>query len=365
MKQGPPIPRLGPREMMLTTVAIMSSKIFLGFPRVLIERDAQAAWLAALLTPLPAILGLTLLTAVMADFPGQPLTAVIRQVFPVPLALVALLFTWLYLLGLDGVLIRDFAEAALVTTLPEASTIVLLFLLLGIVGYSLYQGIEPLSRIAALFFWPLVLGLLAIYGLGAHSGSLLNLTPVFGAGPLPILRDGFLFSSAYIGLYFLLVFAPGLGAIERTRKIGLDALVWSGVIIAGAEAVSVLVFGYPVAAEFTMPLFQVARTIFFGRFFQRIEAVFTFTWMVSGGITVMGASWLILQMACEILRVEDRRPLVLPILALLFAVALLPRSFQSALRLDATARLFGAVVVLGLPVLLWLAWLWRRRRAKQ
>jgi spore germination protein KB len=255
---------------------------------------------------------------------------------------------------------RTFAGGAAIGLLPEIPIEILLIALIAASAYSAWAGLESLARASTFFLAPTVISLLIVIATSLRDLDVRNLLPFWGSGPAEVATGGL----RLIGLWGI---TPAFAALKTyvRREEDLSKGVMWGLLAAGvtlaATVVSVLLFfPFPSGARLTHPLGTVARSVYLGRYFQRIEAVFVFTWFFASAIQAGFAYFVVLAFLAQMSGTHTYRPFLPAVAAITFAIGALPTSLLRAAQLLGT--LFFDSVGIALVPLGWVLYAVARLR---
>ncbi|HEX9063326.1 MAG TPA: GerAB/ArcD/ProY family transporter, partial [Clostridia bacterium] len=140
-------------------------------------------------------------------------------------------------------------------------------------------------------------------------------------------------------------------------------LVISGVIYVTSFLVMLMTFSYTSLQELTSPLYAIARLIKYGPFYQRLDTIFLFLWCMASFITVSVLFYSAVSVYCKIFKLQDARPVVVPMSILLFAAAMAPRDFSNIVYTSVQQlRESGWIVFYGLPLIALIIAMIRRKK---
>ncbi|MGE5599564.1 MAG: GerAB/ArcD/ProY family transporter [Bacteroidota bacterium] len=325
---------LGHRETIALLIIAIASRLFLGLPRIMATVGGTAGWLVVTIAFGAALLGFLLLDLLLARFPGDDLLGIARRIVG-PFAPAVGLILFLFLLATVSLVTREFAEIFIVGILPRTPIGVVGGLLLVLLVFASYMGLETISRLAILYAPYLLLFLSLIYVLVLPNASLLNLAPLWGSGLSRMALPGLARSAVFAEIVLLGFFAPQLRETRRRRTVGFLSLVGSYLIFLVTTLVYSMVFDYPGTTGIFFPVFQMARLISIVEFIQRIEAVFIFIWFFSAVIGMAAVFFTAAYIYARTFGLATHRPLLFPLAVVVYGLSLLPGSFSTAVRLDA------------------------------
>ncbi len=352
--------KLGYSEAFAMTVVFLGTKVFLGYPRIMVQFGSTAGWLIILVNLAVAVVMWLVISSLLARYPGKSIMTVNELVLGPVLGFGVNGIIFVYTTVSSSINLRLFSEAVILTALPEApiSSLAFLFILPAWVGA--YLGLESLSRSSHIAF-PFVLAgviivLLALYPYWNWK----QLLPILGEGVMPILKYGILGVTNFTEIFLLAYFAPYFAfRPQQLRYVGLFCLIFIALIFIAVVIVYIMVFPIPTATETLAPFYQLSRTIFLGRYFQRVESLFILYWTfiaflrLSLGILV---SAILLQ---DTLKLPYYRPLLPALCILVFSLALTPVSVIQSVEIEKIRILFGSLFTLVFPCGVWLVALLR------
>ncbi|HEX9060289.1 MAG TPA: GerAB/ArcD/ProY family transporter, partial [Clostridia bacterium] len=164
--------------------------------------------------------------------------------------------------------------------------------------------------------------------------------------------QGIFRSSAYDEVVILAFIINSVHGLKNFKKAGLVSLILSGVIISTTVLCDLMAFAYTQGSENLSDLFQLSRIIYYNRFFQRVEAIFLFIWVIASIVTVATAFYISISIYCKAFRISNHRPLILPGIFLTFMVALLPENLNETVEKNILfIREYSIFVVYLIPIL--------------
>ena len=181
-----------------------------------------------------------------------------------------------YLLSTAFITINEFSEDVKNVLFEDNSmqTVNIFFILA--ISIAAYFGIKSIVRISSILFPILIIGLIAIFFSLLNDINLLNLFPILGSGAKNIFINGLNHAGRYNSLFLLFIFAP---KITNLKKSGVLSLLSTTTIILFVVFLIFSIIPYPEISENYFAFFEITRMISFGRFFQRVEVIFTFIWL--------------------------------------------------------------------------------------
>jgi len=342
---------------------VLITKIFYTSPMIIIKSLGTAAWYGTLISCAAALLFFFVLTKLMQRFPQQDLYQIYEEVTGKIIGKIFILLFSLYLLYYASINLREFVAILKVYSMPFSPPSLLIFAFLLIVVAMAYVGLEGIARVSYVFFFPIMGSLLVLLLLAIPSYDFNYLQPLFGHGLRKTVEVGLTRSSAYNEIVFLAVFIRSIHGITLFKKVGLYSLILTGVTFSVCLACILAAFQYTVGSEHLSGMYQLSRVIYFSRFFQRIEAIFLFIWVISSVINVSLAFYLSLSAYCRAFQLENHRPLIIPFGILTFMIAFFPKHIADIIEIHVKfVRSYSSFILILIPVMVWVIALIRGKK---
>lgn len=315
-------------------VNLISTQIFLGFPRIMAETAGPASWILILYVTGLALICFTIIARLYSGFEGMDLIDIGQYFGGSPGRVIVGSILLAYLLFIISLVLREFAEDMKAIALPVSpvSYVILYFMAGMIVGA--YLGIEAIVRFCAIVVPIIIFGFLFIMLGVMPFYDLTSLLPIFGNGLETIFGSGSLRLSIYSAVALLFLLPPFIKTQKNLKKVGYLSIGISAVLFLISAVVYLIVFAYPTALEGFIPIYQLARLIDFGRFFERVESVFVLIWAASALIYLSAGFFFIVYVFKKTFKLEYYRPLIIPFAILIFALSFLPPNLMVTVELE-------------------------------
>lgn len=346
--------RITPWQVTLLLVTIGAGEESTVVNRLLTPLAGRDLWISVLLAVPATLAGVAGVLALARRFPGQDLATILRRLlgpaaYPLGVAYVLLFLASAAQAG------SEFAALSHIVY-PATPTPAFLAPLFLAALYGMLLGIEVMGRVNTAFLLlvdiPLGLLLAAVFVGQQHLGYVL---PILANGLRPVLSGAQLVLGTWGQFVLLLVYLPLTGRPEAAGSAAQWGALMLAVMALGHNLGPVLVFGEAVT-RFTWPTLMEVRVVEVGRLIQRLDVVAIWLWVHSYWLQIaifVDAAALTL---AGLFRLRSHRPLLVPLAAFSFGLALLVPDQAASMRirwiLNAWAFLAAGFV---LPPLL-LAW---------
>lgn len=313
---------------------LINTQIFLNFPRFMAESAGTAGWILALFVSVVVLIGFIVISKLYEPFKGKDLLEVAEKAFGGAGRVVVGILVTAYLVFIISVVLREFSEDMKTISLNESPiSFVTLFFLSGMILGS-YFGIEGIVRLGAIAVPVISIGYYFIIAAVSWHFDFDNIFPLMGNGPSEIFIKGLAKVSIFSALHLLFFIAPFLKNEKCFKKVGFLTIILTGINFVAGSFVYLVVFPYPTALENFLPIYQLAKLINYGRFFQRVESVFVFIWGTAALIYLSAGFFFIVHIFKITFRLKYYKPLIIPFAILVFNISLLPSSLMQSIELE-------------------------------
>ncbi|OIJ11467.1 hypothetical protein BKP37_15625 [Anaerobacillus alkalilacustris] len=288
---------------------------------------AKDVWIAILLGLLGGLLLYSLYYFLYKNYPDVPFTSYSKELLGPYISLPINLYFVLYLLYIATRNLRDFGDLLLTAVLTETPLFIVNLLMAVSVMYIIYLGIEVIARSSEIFFFTVMLFGLTSVTLLYFSGDiqLMNLLPVLEDGWGPVLKTVFpttiIFPFGEIVAFTILL--PYLNKREQALKVGIGALILSGLILVVNNTMFIAVLGVDIAQRTTFPLITVISVINIADFLQRLDAIVVLTLIKGGFFKLSIYIYAALVGIADIFKLASHKKLLYPITGLILLSSLM------------------------------------------
>lgn len=341
---------------LLISNSILASMILVA-PALLCAEAGQDAWLSVLISGVVGLLIGVLIVSLGLRFPKKNLVEYsIELLGPWFGRLVCIVFA-LFFLHLNAYLVCSFSVMLITETMPDTPLIVLNALLVILVAYGVYLGLEVFSRVNEIIFPLFIIVFIIIFALAAPGMDFEQVKPYL-TYPFPrILWGSFILTAFYAEGAILLMLIPSLRPPEDAKKISLPVSVLLLVIMLMDVVGLIALFGAPETSRMVFPTFELAKTVSLGRFLERIESLVVGIWVGSVSLKIMSFYYVSVLIFAEVGNLKDYRPLVMPYGIILVVLSLIGWCDTNQVRLFLSHYypLLTIAVVIGIMILLYVA----------
>jgi spore germination protein KB len=356
------------REAASIGILFVITKIFLPFQRSLAEIGGTAAWIIALIAVALCPLTWWAIRGILNNATeGSTLIEATEEIWGPLLGTLLNLAYFCFFFMITFLVLREFSELLSSDVLPRTPMNVILVSLLIPIAVVAHSGIEALGR----FCW-LTVGLIVVSVMIVLIGGLLThsepnaLSPFWGKGKSQVLTMGIVKSSLFSEMLVFGFLLPRMRTTQQWGRAAWWCIAISSITIFSTTIVYLFVFPYPTAIRLNVPMFEVSRLIFFGRWIQRLESLFLISWLICAVMKLAIGLYCSAATMSQMLRLPRVQPLIFPLAILIYVFALLPDSETMAVAWDGKLlRTYGSLFSIGLPMITWLFAIVRRKKRQQ
>jgi len=355
--------KFGYHEAISVMVITIVINAFFTSPAILVGLVGTTGWYMTLISMLTSMFAFMFLYLLLKRFPNKNIMQISDVVLGKWGSSVFLLLFGGFLLWTASINIREFTEVLKVYVLPRTPpSFIMIMFLITVVVFS-FLGLETIVRFAKFIIYILGAGLILVILLSSQNFEMKNLFPILGYGLSNTLIHGLLRSSFYGEIVIIGVIASSLQGYKEIKRIGFSSLFLSGFITSLCLMVFTFVFPYNVGQELTSPMYEMAALINYGGFMQRMEPLFLFLWNFGSFIEISFILYTSLMIYCHIFRIDDKRPVILPMVTTLYSLSLIPKSIiEVTSGLVQTMRSWGWLFYYIPPVIILIIALIRKKK---
>ncbi|MDR6225210.1 GerAB/ArcD/ProY family transporter [Desmospora profundinema] len=320
------------------------------------EKDA---WLAILIGMTAGLVLFLIYERLFRYYPDLPLTGFLQKILGKPLGWVFGLAYVLYFIYIGSRVLRDFIDLLITTEYGLTPELVIGTMMILTMIYVLMMGIEVLARLGEIHLIIMImLGLVANFFIHVTELVEINrLLPVLEEGWKPVLETAFPLTMTFpFGemIVFTMLF-PYLNRPKKLKRIGLGAMVASGLILAYTIAINIAVLGADVAARSPFPLMGTVGRIIIAEVIQNLDVVALWTLIIGGFFKISLFFYVAVLGVTDLFNIKRHQSIVIPIgIILLISSLIIAENFAAHIEegLEVVPKYLHLPFQVGIPVLL-------------
>ena len=184
-----------------------------------------------------------------------------------------------YLLFASALLIRRFASLLKIIYFKDAATwtIIACFILVALITLKL--GTSNIIKANTLIMPTILITIFIIFISSINKFDFASVFPILGYGAKNTFLNGFENIYAFTGLIYLYLIGPSLKNVKDYTRVGVTSIIFSALYLILSVASIQMLFPFISNDSEPLSMYLSTRTIEFGQFFQRSDAIFMFIWI--------------------------------------------------------------------------------------
>jgi len=173
-------------------------------------------------------------------------------------------------------------------------------------AYSLFKGINAVSRTSLLLFY-VVIFIIVFIILGISGGvELENLKPAFTSDPSSIIHGSLLLVAYNVLPLFLLLILPKNILTDYSSKKSLIFYFLAMISIVNAAFMTIGIFGYELSLLYEYPEFHLLKKVQIGDFIDRVESILSMEWILALFVLIMVAIYYVSRTFEQIFKAKEK-----------------------------------------------------------
>lgn len=323
------IEKIGKFEVIALFITIISNNIIINIPTIIINFSGTGAWLNLIFIAFICLIFIFFICKFFEPFIGSDILDVSEFLGGKFLkTIVAFLYIALFMF-FSALCIRYFANSLKFIYFNAMPLAFLILLLLIPIVIANKHGLKAISGTNLIFVPIAIFSIVILFFTASRDFVWERLFPALGYGA----KETFLsqitniFAFNVVGyLYFL---KPHLKSETDFKKISITAVVLCGLFLILSVISLLMTFAFISQTDETISIYLLTRLISFGRFFQRVDAIFIFIWVLAILSFLSLNLFIVAQIIKKALNLKSSEELIYPISALLFGGGLTFKSLTA------------------------------------
>ncbi|WP_338786999.1 GerAB/ArcD/ProY family transporter [Metabacillus sp. FJAT-53654] len=253
----------------------------------------QDAWLVILTAMLGGLILMFVYTKLASYYPDETLLQMLPKIIGKYLTYPFIFLYIIYFTYLASRACRDFAELLAATILVDTPLVFVIGSFMGLMIYCLRGGVETFGRMGEVVFPVYIFSLFVIWILllSVEEFNINNLTPIFGNGFTPIIKEVFptVLTFPFGESIIIMMFFPFLNNKEHLKKIGMAIVLTTGVLMTLNLIMILAVLGPEIYNHVFFPLLSATRLVSIADFLERFDALIIL--MMVAGVFFKVGGW--------------------------------------------------------------------------
>ena len=316
------IQKIGKLEAAGIIIMIMINQIIINFPNSIITTTGSAAWINVIYISIIAIIFCLLICKLFNPFPASDILDVSEFLGGKFLKTIIGSIYIIFFVFLAGTFLKYMANSLELIYFEQTPIVFLLLLFLIPVVIVGKLGIKSISQVNLIFMPILLISIVITLFSTVKNFIPQRIYPIMGFGADKTFIYGLSNIFAFSGFSYVYFLIPILKNPEDFKKIAVGSIIVSAIYLFLSVICLLMSFPFIAFTDEMLSVYLLARMIEFGRFFQRIDAIFVFIWILSTLSFLAFTSNLITSIFKKLTSIKNSREMTYSFAALIFSVAL-------------------------------------------
>lgn len=301
----------------LVMIATIGDSI-LVLPTIVAHVSKQDAWIPGIIGLLLGLAAVYLFSLAGKLYPHLSLVQSIKKIFGRGLGTFIASMFLIYPFLTGAAMLRELGDFLIMEMMQDTPIEAMQILFIGIVIMAVRLGIEVIGRTAEMFLPWIILFFLILTILISPQSNIEYVQPILENGINPIISATIpSFSFPYLELVIFLMITPYVKQRRKIKKAFLQGTLLGGIVIIITIFVCLLVLGPDQTGRILYPTYSLARMISIGGFFERVEAMLAFMWLLTIFTKITLNFYIFTLGLSQVLNLKEYRMLTFPTAILL------------------------------------------------
>jgi len=332
---------------------IIIHEIVLNIPKKIIDKTGSSSWLNIIFITIITIIIVCIISKCFKQFKNFDILDISNFLGGKLLKnIIGISFLTLFFLSALIVLKNTTGILQLIYFENTPITYITLFFIICIIVANTFS-IKVIAKTNLLILPLLIISIFVILISSIKNFVPQLIFPILGYGAEQTFINGLTNLFAFSGIGYLLFLNPLLNKTSDFKKISLISVILSGLCLFFSilSLIFSVIFILKSGEEF--PIYLLSRSIEFGRFVQRVDAIFIFIWTLSSIVFLSINIFFCIQIFRKITNIEDTKTINYTMGLLLLAISIIPSSFSVLINyLEAIYQVISLILIFFLSLIL-------------
>lgn len=314
--------KVTPRQIAWLVVTIRTSVVMVTIASIGAGMGRNA-WIAEGIAVALMIMMAWVMITLCSRFPNKSLIEICQAILGKYLGkILGIAILWFFLF-VSATLLRETAEFLKANFYEETPLIVLISAFIIVTAYAARMGLETIARVNDVFFFLIVLMYGVMWVFLFKDVDFANLFPlVKETGFFNLLLGGVMTAPGFMLIVAIGMIFPYINQQKRVFKMVVLGLLVKGFIIINMVIFSIAILGPELLDVVNFPGLFLSKSIQVAEFIENIDALFMFIWIMATFIKLALFYYCLVLGTGQVFNLEGVNLLVVPIGALIIAVAM-------------------------------------------
>ena len=315
--------KIGKKEAIYFVLILIINQIILNLPKTIIKETSTGTFVNLLVVGTIAFIIALLISAFFKRFQNSDIIDVSEYLGGKILkTIIGLAYIIFFSLLICTVLLK-FISIIKVIYFPKAPHIYVFLFFLATIGLANFLGKRSILKTNALIVPIIIFSLIVIlFGISGHI-NINRLFPILGKDLKSTFVTGLSNIHAFNTITYLMFLMPLLKEKKDFKKVTIISMLLYILFFIFITTTLILTFPFITESEEIMSVYLLVRVLEFGAFFQRMDALFIFLWILSALSYLSINLMLILNIFSKLTKISNPKQMSFCFSSILFAIALL------------------------------------------
>ncbi len=337
--------KIGNLEAIALVLIVVIAHIISNLPKGIISSTSSGAIINVVFVSIIALGIVFLISELLKKFPNLDILDISKFLGGKALkAIIGILF-FSYFIFTISILLRSFSEGLKIIFFPRTPTPVIMILFLLAVVIANRLGFQAIAR-SNLFIMPIILfTILFIFFANLQNFTFQGMTPLFGEGIESTFFAGLANLFAFGGISYLYFLPPYLKDEKSQNKIALTSILASAICLLFSIATLLFLSPNSIITQEIFPLYLASRYIEFGRFLQRLDAIFLLIWIIAIVSYLSISFCFATKVFQKVLNLQYRKWYIGLLALLVFGIGLVPSNLYQVIFIENTVYKYTILIL--------------------
>lgn len=321
--------KIGKYEAMALIIMIAINQVFLNLSNNIISSTNASAWINVIYISIIAIIFCLLICKLFKPFGAKDIIDVSEFLGGKILKTIISIIYIAFFIFTAGIFLSYLVNTFKIIYFPKSPIIFLLLIFLIPIVIASKTGIKAISQINLMLLPLFIIIMFVLFFSTADNFVPERLFPILGFGAdktfITGLSNIFAFSS-FAYLYFLI---PILKEPKEFKKIAVTSTIVSAIYLFLSVICLLMLFPYITFTDELLSVYLLARIIEFGTFFQRVDAIFVFTCILSTLSVLTFTTSITANIFKKITSIKHSKQIIYSIATFIFGIAVIFKDVAS------------------------------------
>lgn len=342
--------RISPLQMAVLLHPTIAATAALSVPSITMSTAGIDMWMTPILAAIAGCMTVYVMYLLHARYPGLTFIQYTENILGKYAGKVLSAFFLVSFLFTNGLVLREYGEFVIGSFLQETPMAAVIFCMVAVCAYVLYEGIEVMARASQILVPAAVLIIFIMVILLIPDLHPKEMFPIMGNGPLPLLVGSLVPASWFTQFYILTFLFP---LINKKKNMLTWCFVSVGAVMFTLLTINLTIlflFG-PLTVQFNYAFLVAVRYISIADFLEHVESLLMAIWIIGMFVKISLVYYATVLGIAQWLGLSDYKPLIVPvgILITLFSFWVSPNFEELKRSLGTTIPFLGMISQLGIP----------------